>query len=398
MVRISEIGKRIPLPQNRFSWVLAGVGATGLAMVTAGFFLTQQPEPELPPTTTTRPPAPTTINALGRLEPNGEVLQISAPSNFGENNRVVELLVEEGDQVRAGQAIAILDNRKRLQSAFKEAQKQVQVAKAQLAQVLAGSPQGDIAAQQAIVTRLKAELEGETRTQQATIARLEAELKNAQTEYRRYQALYQDGAVAASTLDSRELAVRTAQEQLNEALENYRQTAQTLKAQIREAESTLDRVAEVRPTDIAAGQAEVERAIATVERTQAELELTYIHAPRSGQILEIHTRPGETVGENGIAELGQTNRMFVIAEVYETDINKVQVGQTAKIASPTLARELQGIVDKIGLQVRRQDVLDTNPTTNTDARVIEVRIRLNPEASQKVSGLTNQQVRVSIQL
>ncbi|HAA30372.1 MAG TPA: HlyD family secretion protein, partial [Cyanobacteria bacterium UBA8553] len=43
------------------------------------------------------------------------------------------------------------------------------------------------------------------------------------------------------------------------------------------------------------------------------------------RILKIHTRPGETVdAKEGIAELGQTDQMLVVAEVYESDISKVR--------------------------------------------------------------------------
>ena len=57
-----------------------------------------------------------TVTALGRLEPQGEVIKLSAPtSNNG--NRVEELLVNVGDRVQAGQVIAVLDSRDRLQAA-----------------------------------------------------------------------------------------------------------------------------------------------------------------------------------------------------------------------------------------------------------------------------------------
>jgi HlyD family secretion protein len=47
-------------------------------------------------------------------------------------------------------------------------------------------------------------------------------------------------------------------------------------------------------------------------------------------LIEIHTYPGERVGADGILELGRTDEMVAIAEVYETDIGRVRKGQRAR--------------------------------------------------------------------
>jgi len=76
------------------------------------------------------------VAALGYLEPQGEVIHLSAPA-FMEGARVEQLLVKRGDKIKAGQVIAILDSRDRLQAALQQAQKQVRVAIARLEQVKA---------------------------------------------------------------------------------------------------------------------------------------------------------------------------------------------------------------------------------------------------------------------
>jgi HlyD family secretion protein len=86
--------------------------------------------------------------------------------------------------------------------------------------------------------------------------------------------------------------------------------------------------------------------------------------------------------------------MYAIAEVYETDIGKVREGQIATIQSPALPSPLTGRVERIGLTVSKMDVLDTDPVAKTDARVIEVDIRL--DAHQDASKLTYLQVRIEI--
>ncbi len=338
-----------------------------------------------------------TVTALGRLEPSGEVIQVSAPSST-QGALVEELLVKEGDRVAQGQIIAILDSRDRASAALKEAEERVRVAQANLAQVKAGAKTGEIEAQQAAIARISAELSSNIAAQEATVARLKAALKNAQVEYQRYQKLYAKGAISASQRDSKQLTQETAQRQLEEAKANLTRISTATKKQLEEAKATLERIAEVRPVDVEVTAAEVRETQAAVVTAQAELDLAYIKAPQAGQILDILTRPGEVVSSDGIARIGQTSQMYAVAEVYESDIGKIQVGQQATVTSNATSGELHGTVERIGLEVQRQEVINTNPAANIDAKIVEVRVRLAEESSSLVAGLTNLLVNVKITL
>ncbi len=192
--------------------------------------------------------------------------------------------------------------------------------------------------------------------------------------------------------------VETLQQQINEAEATRTKTIATLQQEINEAKATLDRISEVRPVDVEAARSEVDSAIAAVEKAKADLDQSYVKAPTDGQILKIHARPGEVVGNKGIADMGQTSQMFVAAEIYESDIDKIRLGQRATITSGALAGELKGSVAQIGLQIGKKDVLDTDPAADVDARVVEVKIRLDKQDSKRVAGLTNMQVEVKIYL
>ena len=84
------------------------------------------------------PPAVKKVTALGRLEPQGEIINLSAPLSL-DGDRVTKLLVKEGDKVKAGDVIAILDSQKTLQDELLKAKEQVRMAEAKLAQVEAGA-------------------------------------------------------------------------------------------------------------------------------------------------------------------------------------------------------------------------------------------------------------------
>lgn len=141
---------------------------------------------------------------------------------------------------------------------------------------------------------------------------------------------------------------------------------------------------------------EVAIARADLAAAEARVELSVVRAPLRAQILKIHAYPGERVEAAGIMELAETDTMFAIAEVYETDITRVQKGQKAIVNAPALASPLTGVVDHIALQVGKMDELGTDPIAKTDARVVEVFILL--DEGQKVSQLTNMQVEVEIQI
>lgn len=382
--------------------VVTAAIATGITFSLSPFLLSllRAGEASQVPASSAQEPVPslTSVSALGRLEPRGEVVRLSAPSSLnGTSTKIRELLVRQGDRVQAGQVVAVLNIQNSWQAAARRADSDVQVARAKLALVKAGAKTGDINAQSDRVNRLSAELDGQIATQRATIAGLEAELDNASVEYRRYQALNREGAVSNSDADSRRLRFEQAQEQLKEAKAALRRTIDTTRIQQREAKATLNSIEEVRPVDVQVAEAELARAIATAKQARAELGLTYVYAPADGQILKIHAWPGETIGGDGIADIGQTGQMYVVAEVYETDIAKIRPEQTAVITSPAFAGQLQGQVSQIGLQVERQETFSTNPLVQTDNKVVDVKIRLDPASSKKVAGFSNLQVQVVIQ-
>ncbi|HAC65339.1 MAG TPA: HlyD family secretion protein [Cyanothece sp. UBA12306] len=375
---------------------------------------------------------PQAVSALGYVEPKEETINIF-PSQEMEKTRVEQLLVQRGDQVKAGEIIAILDNKVRLEAALQQTKTQWQVAHSKLLQVKAGNKmgtidaqksrfkqtqaelEGQIISQKATIAMLEAELQGESVTQKASIERIQVELDHAQGDCLRYDSLYKEGVVSIQERDQFCLRSKTTEKSLQESQAHLRQTIDTLKSQILEAKANLRRtvttlqrqmnedqamlkaVQEVRSVDVDVAQAEVDAAQAAVQKAQADLTLAYVKSPQAGQILDIHSWPGEIVGEQGIVELGQTQQMYVTAEIYETDIGRVKVGQRAKISGKGVIDNIEGTVDEIGLSIKTKDILGTDPVADADARVVSVRIRLDSQASQQVKALTNLQVNVVIQ-
>jgi len=376
-------------------WSLLGLAVIGLAG--GGAYWQRQTTTADPTPAPVLAVAPATVTALGRLEPAGEAIQIHAPT-ASQERRIAELRVKLGDRLAPGQIIAVLDGGDRLMAALAQAESEVRIAQAQWNQVRAGAKPGAIAAQQAEIDRITAERQAQLQAQRAIVAEREAELTNARTEFERYDSLFEAGAIAAIERDRHELAQDTAQRRLETARAELTRLETTQAPEQARAAATLDQLAEVRGVDLQLAQAQILRAEAARQQAQANLEQLYVRSPRSGVVLEVYSQGGEVVAPEGIIELGETAQMVAIAEVYQSDIQTIRPGQTATITSPALTEPLTGTVTQIGAKVQPQNVVNTDPSSNIDGRIIEVIIALDPDASQKAQGFTNLQVEIQIGL
>jgi HlyD family secretion protein len=342
------------------------------------------------------------VVALGKLIPEGDTIKISVAN--AEDSRVNSILVEEGDLVPANGIIATLQGRDRAEQQLKESQANVSVKRSQLKKIQQGEAKaGEIAAQRAAIAEIEARLANESTQKQAAIAEAEATLRKAQPKYDRFVAseAAQQGAISQNVLEEAKEERDRASAALNLAKADLNNTTSTLKAQIARENANLARLQEVRPVDVEIAQAELEQALIQVQQRRAELDDTLVRVPIAGQILKINTRVGERVNvEEGIALLGQTKQMYAIAEVYETDIVRVKLGQKTLISSEYggFKGEIRGRVSQVGLQVNTTELNtdEENPTNDINARVVEVKIRVDPKDSPKVAALTGMQVRLKI--
>ena len=305
------------------------------------------------------PPPNFGIGALGRIEPKSKVLHINAPSVL-EPAMIEQLLVDVGDHVATGQLLACLDSHRREVADVASASATLNLSEMNLARVLAGAKAGDIVAQQALVDQTQ------------------SRLSLAQKKLERAEKLAQNKAISTDDLDTARTELETEQRTL------------------RQHEATLTALKEIRSVDVDYAQAQIEQAKAALQRAEADVAVTTINSPIDGVVLKINTRIGERVGSDGLLELGDTSEMDVVAEVHETDIIRVRLGQHAEIKLRNWGETLQGHVIEVGRLVGRMDVLSNDPVDDTDARVIEVRIRLNKSSSELVAGMSYARVEVLI--
>jgi HlyD family secretion protein len=283
--------------------------------------------------------SPRAVSALGRLEPEYGTVHVSAQSTFEDVTWAVlaTLLVKEGDDVTKGQLLATV---------------------------------GSTQVVQAKVTEAGAELNFRLREAEATRSTTEEACVRADVALReadRRARLHAQGVAGEEEADSA-----------------------AGEAEARAASCTAARTA------VQAADARIEVARASLARHEAEYQRTNLYAPIDGRVLEINTKPGERIDLEGVLELGNVNRMYAIAEIYETDIRYIRVGQKATVSSAALEKPLSGSVKLIRQKVEKQDEIGTDPAARKDARIIEVKILLDDSAP--AASLTNLQVDVVIQL
>jgi HlyD family secretion protein len=134
---------------------------------------------------------------------------------------------------------------------------------------------------------------------------------------------------------------------------------------------------------------QLNQAKAQLAKVNSDLLLSELRSPIDGTVLRVIHQAGERPASQGILELGATDRMEAVAEVYESDIDRVRIGQTVRLISENGGFEgtLQARVLRITPQVRQRQVLSTDPTGDADARVVEVRLALSPADAAKVRSL-----------
>jgi HlyD family secretion protein len=371
----------------------------GLALLGAGgafFWNVRSQEKKAEQLEAAKPlPAQVKVAALGRVEPIGGVIDVAA----SESGTIREMLVKVGDRVTKGQTLAYLDvydvrlaERDYAQSQLIEAQDQLaaqqQLGTARIEEADTRIDQVDLPETQSV------------RAQEAEIRDLQAQLNLASIDLNRYETLAAKGAIAQQQLDSQLASVTQIEQKIAAAQATLGQLASARNANLDNATAQVSSAqADLQLSQANAGVQSADRNLALAE---ARLDQAVLRAPSNGQIIEILIEPGEsTGGESGsqaVLSIGNTQTMQVVAEVYETDIGLVKLGQNATISSRNGAFDetLTGTVDKVALQIFKNNVLDDDPAATADARVVEVDITV--DQPNVIKGLTNLQVDVVIDI
>jgi HlyD family secretion protein len=349
------------------------------------------------------------IAALGRLEPAAGVYDIAAaPGDLVREVRVQENQNVEpvADPLReTGKELVVLESDKAREQEIDQLQRQYDEAKKKYAAALvaarttikvanAKKAQVVVAAQNEVpALRVKEDqLESRRKAEQDFLDKLERLGKDPNSTVSPQQLTTQRLVVAGimGELATTRAAIKTAEvvQPKNEAIAD---------AQVEAAQADLDRAQADDPEKTLKPALDAKREAAVRNK---------VYSPIKGKVLKVFAKKGEAVGPRPLMQVADTENMVVVAEVYESDVLDVSPGMAAKAVStalpppyyvrenPKSSRGLTGEVVSVGTQVAKNRIFDLDPTAAVDRRVVEVRVKLDPESAQTAAKFLNLQVNV----
>lgn len=274
------------------------------------------------------------VSASGKIFPEREVKISSDVSG-----EIVELYVEEGDSVKAGQVLAKIDPEAYV-SAVERANASVSGSKSEVA-------------------RSKSAIETST----AQIEQIKAQLENTRRIHERNKKLKADGVISAQDFENSESNLLQLEANLRSAEAGYRASQQSAKS----------------------AEFNVASAEASLKEIKTSLSRTTITAPTAGIISKLNVEQGErvvgTIQMTGteMMRIANFNSMEVQVEVSENDILRVSLGDTATIeVDAYLNEKFKGIVTEMASSAANTGA--TQALTSDQVTNFIVKIRILPES------------------
>jgi ABC exporter DevB family membrane fusion protein len=386
-----------PRPEKRGGagfWILLCILCLGLGtgLGVAGVRYYSNGESPSPPQENSPPPEkPQTVAGLGRIEPKDGILSLGVPTP----DRIASLKVKEGDPVKKDATVAVLDSAVLREQELERAKLQLEDARHRL-EAIQASGEASIEVEKLHSQQVEQLEPIELKSLKARIKLLEQQRDQAKKDYGRYQNLRGDNIISDQdrekqrlALDQVEAELRAAELQRDKLATTSELNRKLAAAELRAAREKLKR-----------GESEISLKLLQqqIDQAQQRVKDAHITAPSDGTILRVMLREGELVHGQPILQMANTGKMIVVAEIVDTDVQHVRVGQKAKISRLRMKfegeEELTGRVTSIGLSVGRPHTFDVDPRAAMDNRIVEVKIEL--DQSKPVADLIGLQVKVTI--
>ena len=310
------------------------------------------------------PRVPDSIVTLsGRIEGDDSAVSPKA------QGRILEIRVREGDSVKAGDTIAVLDDaqvrarEEQAQAALTGAEARVKSANDQIAIYEQQLSQNELMAEQAKVDAggRVSQAEADVAAAESELNQQEASLKLAQFDFDAYEKLFRTGAAS----ERQATQARTTRDQQAAAVESAKRRLKAAQGALTTAQANLSNPgirtfqADAVRKQILAQRAEIASATAAAQQAQFQLaeakdnrsDLT-ITAPFDGTVMTRTAEPGEVVqAGTAIVTLLDMSKVYLRGFVPEGQIGKVKIGQAGRVyldSAPDKA--IDAVVERIDPQ------------------------------------------------
>jgi multidrug resistance efflux pump len=290
--------------------------------------------------------------------------------------RLQQLLAREGDTVTNGQLLAVIQPQE-WRASLEFYTNSAQQSSAQVAQAAA-----DLQFQESQSSNLIWQSQANLAAASNQVSQAEADLENATLTFHREENLYHQGVDSVKEFDQARTAYNAAQARV----QSLRQQTVAAEAAVALAKSTADQIA-ARRAALAASRHQRAAANAQTQKAQVQLDYTQIRAPADGIVDTRAALQGEVVNPaQGIVTLIDPDRLWVRADVEETYIDSIKLGDRLPVRLPSGARR-QGTVFFRGIDAEYATQRDAS-RTKRDIKTFEIRLRCNNDDRALAVGMT----------
>jgi HlyD family secretion protein len=290
--------------------------------------------------------------------------------------RITQLLVKEGDTVKANQLLAVLDpGELQQEEAFYSASAEGASSQVQESAAALRFQERQVGDQ---ILQAEANLAAAESQRMAA----QAELDNARISFERAQRMSKEGVVSQEQLDQASTAYQVAQSKIA----SLEKQIDAQRAAVALARTNGDQVS-IRRSQLQGNQKQ--QAAAAAQRAKAGVRLAYaeLHAPIDGIVDVVAARVGEVVTPGQpVVTLINPDDLWVRADVEETYIDRVRIGDTLPVRLPS-GEEREGAVFYRGVEAAFATQRDVS-RTKRDIKTFEIRLRVDNRDRRLAVGMT----------
>ncbi len=250
------------------------------------------------------------VPAAGTVFVSGNIEATEVDLSFRLAGQIKTLPIQEGDRITKNQVIATLDT-DTLEAAL-------------------GSARGDISALAAVLDQLEEGSRKEDIESARAVAKAsQSRLQNARDEFERYLPLHKQGAISSSTFDTKETALKVAQEDYNNASQRLAELEKGPREQ-----------------EITAARGRLERAKFDLKRIELDIDHSTLRSQGSGAVLVKANELGEVVLPGAtVATVAEIDEVWLKGYIGERDLGLVKLGQKAQITTDSFpGKQYEGVV------------------------------------------------------
>jgi len=300
------------------------------------------------------------LNMLGSQQAMGMPVQVATPSKSSLESKILtsgtvivedklkqyanvtgilrEFVFKEGDKVKKGQVIAKIDTSD-VDSKILDLEAQINLSQANLAKAQAGNEPEEVAQEQERVSQAQRDYE------------------TAKKEFDRINQLFASGASTQQELDK-------AKAQLDSHLSSLQVARQQLALKQKGP----------RKEEIATHQAQINKLQVEREQLEKERVQSVVIAPSDGTVIAVAADNGQYVNKGTeLLTLANLNNLLIQADINESDVNKLKLGQSATIEGITLGKQ------KLDAEVTRiSPIATTTQSSSSQSEKTRVKVMLKP--------------------